>query len=339
MSQVYVHGAGVVSPAGWGLASFRQAIRKGTPWPIKELQRPGWENPLRLRRVPSPSPKPLFLSHGRLRRSSPITQFAVAAALEALGNDTALIASRSLRLGIVFCVFSGCVNYSRRFYDETLRDPMSASPLIFPETVFNAPSSHLAALLGTTAINYTLVGDPASFLQGVALAAQWLEAEPIDACLVVGAEEADWLTADAYRLFDRRVALSEGAGALYLSRRVPPKPMLELRAITDPHPFTNESKRRKAIVAMAESLPSGHEKDLLCDSCQGNAAVDKGEQEAWKEWGGARLSIKAILGEGLMAAAAWQCVAAVDAIKEGRHPSAVVSTVGCNAEVIGAHFA
>src|SRR5688500_12682325 len=117
MSQVYVHGTGVVSPAGWGMPSFRQAIRKGTPWAIKELQRPGWENTLRLRRVPAPTPKPLFLSHGRLRRSSPITQFAVAAALEALGNDTALIASRALRLGIVFCVFSGCVNYSRRFYD------------------------------------------------------------------------------------------------------------------------------------------------------------------------------------------------------------------------------
>ena len=69
---------------------------------------------------------------------------------------------------------SGSVNYSRRFYDETLKDPATASPLVFPETVFNAPASHLAALLGTTAINYTLVGDPGTFLQGIALAADWL---------------------------------------------------------------------------------------------------------------------------------------------------------------------
>lgn len=338
MSQVYVHGAGVVCPAGWGMPGFRQAIRKGTPLPIKELQRPGWDKPLRLRRVPAPAPKPVFLSHGRLRRTSPITHYAVAAALEALGNDTALIASRSLRLGIVFCVFSGCVNYSRRFYDETLRDPMAASPLIFPETVFNAPSSHLAALLGTTAINYTLVGDPATFLQGVALAAQWLDSEPIDACLVVGAEEADWLTSDAYRLFDRRVTLSEGAGALYLGRRVPPKPMVELRAITDAHVFTKKVNRNQAAVAMAESLPDGKKKDLLCDSCHGIPALDRAEKAAWQEWAGARLSIKTVLGEGLMAAAAWQCVAAVDAIKEGRHTSAVVSTVGSNAQAIGAQF-
>ncbi len=56
--------------------------------------------------------------------------------------------------------------YSRRFYEEVLRDPATASPLIFPETVFNAPASHLAAFLGTTAINYTLVGDEGTFLAG-----------------------------------------------------------------------------------------------------------------------------------------------------------------------------
>ena len=70
---------------------------------------------------------------------------------------------------------SGCVNYSRRFYDEVLQDPATASPLIFPETVFNAPASHLAGYFASTAMDYTLVGDPCSFLQGTALAADWLE--------------------------------------------------------------------------------------------------------------------------------------------------------------------
>src|SRR6266516_3831649 len=218
---IFVHGIGSVSPAGWGVLPLREALAKGEPLSVKELTRPSSTRSLRVRPVPPPSPRPSFLAHARLRRTSPITQYAVAAALEALGGDAARVSSGSLRLGMVFCVMTGCVNYSRRFYDETLKDPATASPLVFPETVFNAPASHLAALLGTTAINYTLVGDPGIFLQGLALAADWLLVGGVDGCLVVGAEEMDWLTADAYRLFDRKVILSAGAGAVYLRRDTP----------------------------------------------------------------------------------------------------------------------
>src|SRR5438034_9501773 len=231
---IFVHGIGAVSPAGWGVLPLREALAKGEPLPVKELARPGWTRSLRVRPVPPPSPHPSFLAHARLRRTSPITQYAVAAALEALGGDAARVSSGSLRLGMVFCVMTGCVNYSRRFYDETLKDPATASPLIFPETVFNAPSSHLASLLGTTAINYTLVGDPGTVLQGVALAADWLLSDRIDGCLVVGAEEMDWLTAEAVGLFAHSAQISDGAGALYLRRDAGQNPGVELREVTDP---------------------------------------------------------------------------------------------------------
>src|SRR5437016_534019 len=210
---ISINGIGAVSPAGWGVLPLRETLAKGEPLPVKELARPGWTRSLRVRPVPPPSPRPNFLAHARLRRTSPITQYAVAAALEALGNDAARVSGGSLRLGIVFCVMTGCVNYSRRFYDETLTDPATASPLVFPETVFNAPASHLSALLGTTAINYTPVGGPATSLQGIALAADWLLSEQVDGCLVIGAEEMDWLTAEAVTLFASQAQTSDGAGA------------------------------------------------------------------------------------------------------------------------------
>ena len=218
---IFIYGIGAVSPAGWGVLPLREALAKGEPIPVKELTRPGWTRSLRVRPVPPPSSRPNFLAHARMRRTSPITQYAVAAAFEALGDEAAQVGSGSLRLGIILCVMTGCVNYSRRFYDETLTDPATASPLVFPETVFNAPASHLAAMLGTTAINYTLVGDPGTFLQGLALAADWLQEARVDGCLVIGAEEVDWLTADAYRLFARKIILSEGAGAVYVRRSDP----------------------------------------------------------------------------------------------------------------------
>jgi len=41
--------------------------------------------------------------------------------------------------------------------------------MIFPETVFNSSASHLAAYLGSAGVNYTLVGDAGTFLQGLAV--------------------------------------------------------------------------------------------------------------------------------------------------------------------------
>ena len=339
MSQVFIHGIGAVSPAGWGFAALREALERNESLPCKELERPGWRKPLHARQTPQPPSRPAFLAHPRLRRTSPITQYAVAAALEALGKDAPQFKQSRVRLGIVLCVMSGCVSYSRRFYDETLRDPATASPLVFPETVFNAPSSHLAALLGTTAINYTLVGDPGTFLQGLALAADWLITWQVEAALVIGAEEMDWLTADAFRLFTRRIILSEGAGAIYLRREKADPPAVALQAVTDAYLFWNESSRFEAAAKVPKALATDVTDALLCDGLQDLSRLDAPEKRAWQHWNGPRLSPKKILGEGLMAATAWQCVAAVDALMQARHAAANVSVVGCNQQAIGARFA
>jgi 3-oxoacyl-(acyl-carrier-protein) synthase len=374
---IFIHGIGAVSPAGWGVLPLGEALAKGEPWPTRELDRPGWACPFRVRRVPPPSPRPGFLAHPRLRRARAITQFAVAAALEALGDDAAKVNFGSMRLGIVLCVMTGCVNYSRRFYDETLKDPASASPLVFPETVFNAPASHITALLGTHAINYTLVGDPGTFLQGLALGADWMLNDRVDGCLVVGAEEMDWLTADAYRLFERKVVLSEGAGAVYLrpwgrptagsaeegSRRSElsgpfpswegsgvgsapsvlsgqdsTHPVVQLHSITGSHLYCRRQTLARAAKHMRSELPPANPGHLLCDGTQGLRNLDAAELEAWRDWPGSRLSPKRILGEGLAAASAWQCVAAIDTLRQRQHSAATVSVVGCNQQAIGARF-
>jgi hypothetical protein len=218
-----------------------------------------------------------------------------------------------------------------------LKDPPSASPLVFPETVFNAPSSHLATLLGTSAINYTLVGDPGTYLQGLALGADWLQRGRVDGCLVVGAEEIDWATADSFRMFSRRQILAEGAGAVYL-RHAEGAATVRLHSITDSHLFLRAQTRLTATQRMRAELPAPDVRHLLCEGRQDVARFDAEEAAVWQDWPGPRLAPKAVLGEGLMAAAAWQCVAALDALNEGRFPAATVSVVGCNQQAIGAHF-
>ncbi len=334
---ITVQGIGAVSPAGWGVEKLREVLETNTPLPATELARPGWTGGLRVRAVPPPQTRPAIFAQPRLRRASPISQYAVAAAMEALGSSVEKINRGEVRLGIIFCVMSGCVNYSRRFYDETLRDPATASPLVFPETVFNAPASHLASLLGSRGRCYTMVGDPGTFLQGLALAAQWLGEKQVDGCLVVGAEELDWLTADASRLFCRDSVLSAGAGAVYLTESSSAEGPV-LSAVTDAHLFLRNQSPACAAAKMRAQLPSLAEPSLLCDGLQQVARADRDELRAWDHWQGARLSPKAILGEGFAAASAWQCVAALDALKTRAFQGANVSVVGCNQQAIGAQF-
>jgi 3-oxoacyl-(acyl-carrier-protein) synthase len=282
--------------------------------------------------------RPEFLAHPRLRRTSPITHYAAAAALEAVAALRANPVTKNYRLGIVACMQTGCVQYSCRFYDETLKNPATASPLVFPETVFAAPTSHVAALLENVVLAYSLVGDPSAFLQGVALGAGWLQENRVDACLVIGAEETNWIIADALRHLDRPAIVAAGAGALCLCRDARLSAGIELAAITDAHTFSARRDRTQAAHAMRAQLGKSSPDEILCDSLGISPRVDAAERAAWCDWSGARVSPKKILGDGLMAAAAWQCVAACDAVAGKRFAAANVSLIGSNQQAIGARF-
>lgn len=343
MNLVFIHGLGAVSPAGWGVTPLMSALEQAIPLPVTPLARPGVSQPLRTRPVPPPASRPAFLAHPRLRRASPIAQHAVAAALEALGDDAAQVQAGALRLGVIVCTLAGSVIYSRRFYEEVLREPATASPLLFPETVFNAPASHIAACLGSPEINYSLVGDDGAFLGGLALGADWLSQGRVDGCVVVGAEELDWIVGTAARLFDRSSVLAGGAGAVYLKGKERKAEggqgrCVELSTVTDPFLYTARQPRTVAARRMREQLRRELDGAALCLGTQGVARLDAAELAAWADWSGPRLAPKKTLGEAFVASTAWQCVAACGALRAGRSPAVNVSVVGANEQAIGARF-
>ena len=336
MTRIAIAGWGAVSPAGWSVGALRDAVAKGESLVPGQLEKPG-PGDVRAIRVPPPNQKPGFMAHARLRRSSPITQYAVSAGLEALGAEP----GDTSDVGVVLSVFSGCVSYSRRFYGEALRDPGTASPLVFPETVFNAPASHLSAYLGSKAINYTLVGDAGTYLMGLALGAQWIAEGRVGRCLVVGTEETDWLTADALALFDRGRIASEGAGAVLLESGKAVEARggraVWLDRITDEHLY-GEAGEREALKQMREQLGPAGEDYLLCDGVSGEGGISRGEADLWRDWTGPRISPKKGAGEGLMAAAAWECVLAADALSNRTAGSALISVGGFHQHALGAKF-
>lgn len=339
-SYVAVRGFGAVSPAGWGSDALDRALTDGTPVVATEI---GGDPSALVRRVPAPGQRPDWWRHPRLRRASPISRFLVGAVMEALDRASASRPDASIaphRLGVVTSVMNACVHYSARFYAEVLEDPATASPILFPETVFNAPSSHLSAFLGASGPNDTIVGDAAQFGTALEVAAGWLEAGDVDRCLVACAEECDWLSADGLRLFERGSIAAEGAAAIVLERADRPPP-LELAAITERFPAFDRAARRRAAADVRQALdPPGFPSSdaLLATAPPPDSTIARDESAAWSGWTGPRMGIGRVVGDALGASAGLQCVAALAAITRGAASDALVPMTGANQQAVGVRF-
>ena len=106
-------------------------------------------------------------------------------------------------------------------------------------------------------------------------------------------------------------------------------------AVTMPQLYRRGIPRETCVRRMRSELPALVPGELLCDGWQDAARVDAVERRVWQDWVGARLSPRRILGDGLVAGAAWQLVAAADALRGGEYEAATISLVGCNEQVSG----
>jgi hypothetical protein len=330
---IAITGTGAVSPAGWGVAALMDAIRSGTPIPSTMLDRPCGEIQIQTPVLRVPTTGATTPKSPRLRRTSPISKFAAAAVAEALGEmRLAEIASGNLRVGVIFTLINGCVNYSNRFFGEALADPALASPILFPETVFNAPSSHLSAMIGSTSPNDTLIADSTGFFSGIDLAVEWIERGDVDGCLVVSSEEIDWLSAEGLTYYSRDYLPSEGAAAIYLEAADGP---VKLRCLPDPVSLSANSRAQAARKIREMLAVEDDGLTLLIDGRAGVERFDRPEAAAWSDWKGPRWSPRTVLGEGMGVSSALQIVAAVEALKIGHFQRVAVTAVGANQQAAG----
>jgi hypothetical protein len=211
-----VVGRGAVTPAGLGEDGLR---RERAAVPVAPLGRPEETWPV-FRVDPSEPALIAWQKEPRLRRASPLTLYLVAAAAQALRG---LSAEQKAETGVVAAFSVGCLAYSRRFYESiVVHGQKTASPALFPETVFNSPLSHVVAVHGLNGAAYALVGDETAWIAALRTAAVWLQKKRVAHVLVLGGEEFDPLALDAYRsarwLRRGRKNLpfraSEGAGAI-----------------------------------------------------------------------------------------------------------------------------
>ena len=326
-----IAGMGWVTPLGRGVDAVWNRLLLGEEALARPTSDPVSAKRYSAFRVPAEALTDLP-PHPRLRRASAISRFAAAAGIDALGQARSTIGEiDAKRMALVFAVSNGGVIYTKRFYHNIVETgAQSASPLLFPEPVFNAPASHFAAIFGITGTSYTLVGDGAVGVLAVKMASDLLENEAFDFCLVVGAEEADWLLCDAYHkwrllkneppieLFcdpPRGMILSEGAGAVLLARRG----TVQIDAINAGGNFSQRSEAKKIAGQVLHGL-ADEDADIVASA--NGTFVDLAEREAIQhELPGALVySPKAALGESVGASAIWQVIVAAQSLRTKRLP-------------------
>src|SRR5947208_6759809 len=326
-----IAGMGWVTPLGSGVDSVWERLLYGDEASATTISEEFNDRSYNVFRVPESVLK--GAAHPRLRRASAISRFAAAAGLDALNGAVLNLDSQNVeRTALIFAISNGGVIYTKRFYRDIVNEgAQSASPLLFPETVFNAPASHLAAILGVTGATYTLVGDAAVGLLAIKMADDLMANEALDHCLVVGTEEVDWLLCDAYRRWrllrlappvepfgevSQGMILSEGAGAVLLARH-------GSIMIDHIHPGGYYRRRTEAEGVLNRILCdlSQTKIDLVVSSANGTF-IDQAECKVIRQIvpDAFVYTPKPALGESVGAAGLWQVIVGAQALHRGELP-------------------
>jgi 3-oxoacyl-(acyl-carrier-protein) synthase len=163
------------------------------------------------------------------------------------------------------------------------------------------------------------------------MAADLMDNEALDYCLVVGTEEIDWLLCDAYRRWrllrmvppiepysnqNRGMVLSEGAGAVVLARK-------GLFSIESAHPggyFATQSQAGEVLERIVRDLAKV-EVDLVISSGNGTF-IDQAESRVLHKLtpNAVVYTAKPALGESVAAAGLWQLIIAAQALSSAQIP-------------------
>jgi 3-oxoacyl-(acyl-carrier-protein) synthase len=326
-----IAGMGWITPLGRGVDEVWKRLRCGHDATAQSISGGESQKNYSAFLVPNEALKNLP-PHPRLRRASAISRFSAAAGMDAIAQAESTLSQIDMdRVALIFAASNGGVIYTKRFYHGIVASgAQSASPMLFPETVFNAPASHLAAILGINGACYTIVGDGAVGILGVKMASNLLESGSLDCCLVVAAEEADWLLCDAYRKWrllkaqppiqpfcdpPRGTLLSEGAGALLLAREGKVR-------VDSINAGGNFSHQREAGAILERILCDLRDESACIVASANGTFVDLAEQAAIKREMPESIvySPKPALGESVGASAIWQIIVGAQALSRKQLP-------------------
>jgi 3-oxoacyl-[acyl-carrier-protein] synthase II len=191
IERICITGIGVVSPIGIGKEEFLSSLKNGKSG-IEEIQEfdTGFSQSKKGGMIRSFHPKD-FIPASRIRRLDRASQFAIAASKLALADAQFTVTQEnSFRVGVVlgsgFCGLSSSEEFHR---GQVLKGFLDLNPMLFPNTVPNAPSSYVSIELGIQGVNSTLVQSFCTAEAAVCFACDQVRKGKADLILTGGVDE------------------------------------------------------------------------------------------------------------------------------------------------------
>jgi 3-oxoacyl-(acyl-carrier-protein) synthase len=290
---IVITGLGLVLPCGDGLEAARASLASGVPCftDLPEALGQG-------RGAVCSAFNPVgIIPPMQLRRLDRASRFAWVAAHQAF-QDAGLEPRANAQMGgdriaVAVGTMSGGSEAAEAFMRPyLLRGPEGASPLVFPNSVANAASGHLALAFGLKGPSVTFVDRENATFAALEQAARWLRAGLVDAALVLGTDGLFPLLFDVCRgsrllarhgdpeLDSGRGFLpGEGAQAFLLELRTHAeargaRPRAHLRGLAARSAVTSEPANRSRALAQAVAALGGLTVDRRVGSGNGLAPLD-----------------------------------------------------------------
>lgn len=236
MTDIVITGIGVISALGIGRETFWESCRDARSGikKIVSFDTSSFKSDVAAC-VEDFEPKQ-FMPVRAYRRMGRISQMAVASSVEAVKDSGIELDSvNKNRIAIIMGTAYGGSSSVEDFYASFLEDgPRGAKPFFFPETVPNAPASHIAIFHGITGPNTTFCQNEISAENAILYARNLLLQNQVDVAFVAGADELSPILYSCYNPFLNKIkaeksdpiipgpggglVLGEGAGMLVMER-------------------------------------------------------------------------------------------------------------------------
>ncbi|MCP5008047.1 MAG: hypothetical protein GY941_29545 [Planctomycetes bacterium] len=215
MDRIALKGIGPLTPIGIGKKQFWNAVQEGISG-IKRLTKHSVLSKYYGGEITGIDFDE-HISGKRFRRAADLSKYTMLAVKLAM-DDADSSCADGTDTGIVVGLTHGALNYSQSYHRSLITDGVqSASPILFSDSVLNAPAGNVSIFLGIHGPTHTLIGGNTIGLRTVIFAIEMMNTGRIDKAVIASAEELNELSF----LCNSRLGLnklSEGAGALVIER-------------------------------------------------------------------------------------------------------------------------
>jgi 3-oxoacyl-(acyl-carrier-protein) synthase len=213
MGRIVLTGLGILTPIGTGKKQFWDAVVKGfsgikriTKFPSQYETRGGEISDINLDE---------YIHDRQLRRAAEISKYTMIAIDQSI-SDAGIKTFRGEDTALLVGITHGALNYTQEYHRSLITEGVDdISPILFSDSVLNAPAGNGSICFDINGPVHTLVGGATTGIKGIMLACQMLNSKRINKGIIVCAEELNELSLFCYSKLNNDT-LSEGSGAILI---------------------------------------------------------------------------------------------------------------------------